>query len=112
MALTRDASTHLRARITSQGQVTVPKAVRDRLGAKPGDDLTFEATEDGFLVRSQPRVNILDFAGAASASAHGIPTTAEELDQVISTGRAEEALARDLRIREAVRRPPRCRAPR
>ncbi len=67
---------------------------------------------DGFLVRSQPRVNILDFAGAASASAHGIPTTAEELDQVISTGRAEEALARDLRIREAVRRPRRRRAPR
>ncbi len=87
----------------SQGQVTVPKAVRDRLGAKPGDDLTFEATEDGFLVRSRPRINILDFARAATRVPTGSPTTAEELDPVIAKGRAEEALARDLCLRESAR---------
>lgn len=112
MTLTRGASTQLRARITSQGQVTVPKAVRDRLGAKPGDDLTFEATEDGFLVRSRPRVSVLDFAGVARSNAHRVPPTAEELDQVIAKGRAEEAVARDLRLREVACRPRRQRAPR
>lgn len=85
----------------------MPKAVRDRLGAKPGDELTFEAIEDGFLVKSQPRVNVLDFAGIASSNAHRVPSTAELLDQVIAEGRAGEAKARDRRIREEARPSPR-----
>ncbi len=111
MVLNPSEDTH-RARITSQGQVTVPKAVRDVLGAKPGDDLTFEATEEGFLVRSQPRISVLDFAGLAGPSARMIPPTAEGLDQLIAKGRAEEAVARDVRLRESNRRPRRHRAPR
>jgi len=35
-------------RITSKGQVTIPKAVRDRLGVKPGDDIGFR--EEGQTV--------------------------------------------------------------
>jgi AbrB family looped-hinge helix DNA binding protein len=30
------------ARITSKGQITVPKAVRHALGLKPGDKVVFE----------------------------------------------------------------------
>ena len=30
------------ARITSKGQITVPKAVRNALGLKPGDKVVFE----------------------------------------------------------------------
>jgi len=33
--------------VTSKGQVTIPKPVRDRLGIKPGSKLDFEVTEDG-----------------------------------------------------------------
>ena len=36
------------ARITSKGQITVPKQVRDRLGIEPGDALEFHF-EDGRL---------------------------------------------------------------
>jgi AbrB family looped-hinge helix DNA binding protein len=32
--------------MTSKGQVTVPKAVRERLGLKPGDEIEF-VEEDG-----------------------------------------------------------------
>jgi antitoxin PrlF len=33
--------------VTSKGQVTIPKPVRDRLGIKPGSKLDFEVAEDG-----------------------------------------------------------------
>jgi antitoxin PrlF len=33
--------------VTSKGQVTVPKPVRDRLGIKPGSKVDFEVAEDG-----------------------------------------------------------------
>ena len=39
-----------RAKITSKGQVTVPRAVRRALGVKEGDNLMFEQTENGFKV--------------------------------------------------------------
>lgn len=36
--------------VTSKGQVTIPKAVRDRLGIKPGTEVEFQPTEDGRFV--------------------------------------------------------------
>jgi antitoxin PrlF len=33
--------------VTSKGQVTIPKTVRDRLGIIPGSKVDFEVTEDG-----------------------------------------------------------------
>jgi antitoxin PrlF len=33
--------------ITTKGQVTIPKPVRDRLGVKPGDEVTFELAANG-----------------------------------------------------------------
>ncbi|MBI5140908.1 MAG: AbrB/MazE/SpoVT family DNA-binding domain-containing protein [Nitrospirae bacterium] len=32
------------AKVTSKGQVTIPKKVRDRLGVHPGEDVGFEET--------------------------------------------------------------------
>jgi antitoxin PrlF len=34
-------------RVTSKGQVTIPKPVRDRLGIAPGTQVEFELAEDG-----------------------------------------------------------------
>ena len=33
--------------VTSKGQVTIPKPVRDRLGINPGSKVDFEVGEDG-----------------------------------------------------------------
>ncbi|MBI5639800.1 MAG: AbrB/MazE/SpoVT family DNA-binding domain-containing protein [Nitrospirae bacterium] len=33
------------AKVTSKGQVTIPKKVRDRLGVHPGEDVGFEEKE-------------------------------------------------------------------
>ena len=34
-------------RVTSKGQVTIPKQVRDRLGINPGSKVDFKVAEDG-----------------------------------------------------------------
>ena len=36
--------------VTSKGQVTIPKAVRDRLGIEPGNVVDFELGLDGRVV--------------------------------------------------------------
>jgi AbrB family looped-hinge helix DNA binding protein len=36
--------------VTSKGQVTIPKPVRDRLNLKPGSAVDFELTADGQVV--------------------------------------------------------------
>jgi len=49
--------------LTSKGQVTVPKTVRDYLGLKPGARVSFERLPNGDVVlrpaggRSKPRVS-------------------------------------------------------
>ena len=50
------------AKMTSKGQITVPKAVRDSLELEPGDQVLFRL-EDGraTLARTQ---NFLDLAGS------------------------------------------------
>lgn len=37
--------------ISSKGQITVPKLVRDRLGLRPGTVVEFELTEGGVIMR-------------------------------------------------------------
>ena len=43
------------SRLSSKGQVTLPKVVRDRIGAKPGDAIRYEV-KDGtvILTRVEP----------------------------------------------------------
>lgn len=38
------------ATVTSKGQITLPKSVRDRLGIEAGDRLEFFESEQGFMV--------------------------------------------------------------
>lgn len=39
------------SRITEKGQVTIPKEIREELGIRPGDEVTFERTDEGYVVR-------------------------------------------------------------
>jgi AbrB family looped-hinge helix DNA binding protein len=41
------------ATVTTKGQVTIPKEVRDLLGIKPGSAVSFEVAEDGRVVLSK-----------------------------------------------------------
>ena len=39
------------SRLTSKGQVTIPKSVRERLGLHPGAEVEFVETPEGIRVR-------------------------------------------------------------
>lgn len=44
-------------KVTTKGQVTIPKSIRERLGIEPGDEIEFEETEDGFVLRKSVEDN-------------------------------------------------------
>jgi antitoxin PrlF len=49
--------------LTSKGQVTVPREIRERMGLKPGDKITFSLLSDGTLI-VRPKVRrVTDLAG-------------------------------------------------
>lgn len=75
------------AKVTSKGQITLPAKLRERLGIKPGDRVTFE--EDGKRgVRLVARtVTAADLKGIVKTE---IRLTDEELEESI----AEAATAR------------------
>ena len=104
MVTEKPQATRNRARLTRQGQITVPKAVRDALGARPGDEIEFVARGQHLLIEVRPRRSILEFAGIGARAVPQLPETAEALDELIDGGMAEEAVARDGRVRQAPRR--------
>jgi len=40
-------------RVTTKGQVTIPKEIREALGIEPGDEVTFEQTESGYKLQKE-----------------------------------------------------------
>lgn len=82
MAITQ-AAKPIRARLTSQGQITIPKVVRDAMLLEPGDQVEFELGKPVSIKRHQSR-SVLEFAGIAGNASARIPETAEELDAVIA----------------------------
>lgn len=50
--------------LTSKGQVTVPREIRERLGLASGDKLTFTLLSDGTVVMRAKTRHLLDLAGS------------------------------------------------
>lgn len=77
------------AKVTSKGQVTVPKAVRDALGIEDGDDVVFRVEGNRAVLAKVP--DFLDLAGTVR-----VPAAKRSVawDQVIRTTRRTRAAAR------------------
>ena len=77
------------AKVTSKGQVTVPKAVRDALGIKEGDEIVFRVEGQRAVMARTPK--FLALAGSVKVAAR---KRNKAWDDVIRTSRAVRAAAR------------------
>jgi AbrB family looped-hinge helix DNA binding protein len=82
------------ATITSKGQITLPKDVRDELRLKEGDRVSFEKVDGRFVLRPQNRT-VMDLAGVLHRAGEGAMTV-REMDQALGDALAED----DKRIRD------------
>ena len=64
------------ATVTSKGQITIPKRVRDLLGIGPGSVIDFERTQDGrvVLVKIQKKASPTRFARLRGHAGKGLST--------------------------------------
>ncbi|MCC6193533.1 MAG: type II toxin-antitoxin system PrlF family antitoxin [Burkholderiales bacterium] len=51
------------ATLTSKGQTTIPKEIRDSLGLRTGDRMTFTLVADGTVVMRVKSKSVMDLAG-------------------------------------------------
>jgi AbrB family looped-hinge helix DNA binding protein len=86
--------------VTSKGQTTIPKVVRDQLKLKAGDTLTYVLKGDHVVLRAKNK-SIRDLRGVLARPGQR-PVTLAEMDQAI----AEAAASYD-RPRHEPARPPR-----
>ena len=80
--------------ITSKGQATIPKAIRDHLHLKPGDHVKFFLHPDGSVVLL-PKVPTAALRGIVRARKP--PVTIEEMEVASAAGAAESAPRRGRR---------------
>jgi AbrB family looped-hinge helix DNA binding protein len=68
--------------ITAKGQTTIPKAIRDRLGLRPGSRLDFELRPDGTIRLRGASVPLLSLFGIFGKPKRRL--TLEEIDESIA----------------------------
>ena len=51
------------ATLTSKGQTTIPKEIRDGLGMKPGVGISFTLMPDGTVIMRVKRKSVMELAG-------------------------------------------------
>lgn len=75
--------------LTAKGQTTVPQAVREHLGLKPGDKLDFVIEADGSVQLRTRKVRIRDLAGMLGKPSRSL--SLEEMDEAIAETAAKRA---------------------
>jgi antitoxin PrlF len=70
-----------KATLTSKGQITVPKDVRDALGVEPGDRLAFRVAEDGTVTVVAETVDVRSLQGIVKSKVRGI--TIEDMNAAV-----------------------------
>ena len=74
--------------ITSKGQVTVPKAVRERLSLQPGDRLSFVIHDDGTVTVEAESVELSSMRGVVKSG--GRHVSLAQMDDAIRRGASRE----------------------
>ena len=78
-----------RTTLTSKGQITLPKEIRERLGLKAGVKFDCYVDRDGQVVLVPLTVKLKDLIGILPYS--GPPRTVEEINEAIAQAAVERA---------------------
>jgi AbrB family looped-hinge helix DNA binding protein len=81
------------AKMTSKGQITVPKDVRLKLGLKPGDRIRFLIEADGRVRFMPAKRDISDLFGILPKPTRAL--SIEEMDEAIGRAVAEKFARHD-----------------
>jgi AbrB family looped-hinge helix DNA binding protein len=74
-------------KITTKGQVTIPRRLRDFLGLKPGSEVDFELAEDGrVFLKARKQAPESRFARLRGSAKLGMTT-----DEIMALTRGEDA---------------------
>lgn len=68
-------------KITSKGQVTLPKIVRDYLKVNPGDEVSFRFAFDGAVV-VEPKVSLMLLKGSVKTDVKDV--TIEDMNDAVT----------------------------
>jgi antitoxin PrlF len=60
------------ATITSKGQITIPKEVREELGLRVGDRVAFRVLDDGRIVVEPETIDLRELKGALKPKRTGV----------------------------------------
>lgn len=71
------------ATLTSKGQVTIPKKIRDELKLHTGDKLHFQTDEKGIIKLRKSEKSIKDRAGSLKEYARSEPVSIEEMNEAV-----------------------------
>ena len=77
-----------RRTITSKGQVTVPKVIRDFLRVKPGDPINFVIEDGGRVVVRPSTMDVRDLKGMLKRTGRR-PVSLEEMEAAIARHHAK-----------------------
>jgi antitoxin PrlF len=81
------------AKLTSKGQITVPKAVRIRLNLEPGDRVSFTFDDDGVVRMRASNKDISSLRGILPPPTR--KATIEEIEASIARAASARALGHD-----------------
>ena len=73
--------------MTTKGQITIPKAVREALGLRPGHRLVFRLLDDGTVLLAPETVDLTTLRGCLKAPQPGV--TIEEMKRAVRTAAAK-----------------------
>jgi antitoxin PrlF len=74
------------ATMTSKGQITVPKEIREHLRVEPGDRLSFHIGGDGEVVVEPETLDVRTLRGALKR--RGRPVSLDDMQRAIGRGAA------------------------
>ncbi len=76
------------ATVTSKGQITIPKEVRDALGLDTGHRVSFVLRETGVVEMHAENVDLMSLCGIFKPAVKGV--TVEDMKEAVHKGAAEE----------------------